>query len=156
MIDKRIIKLGEKIHKALKDLSVNKDYLANEYANGRIHHNLAGGCAVGSHFLVKELRRQYKIRAKFVVTWGHAFVEYNNHIIDITATQFGAKEKVLVVDKSDASVINDPVLHNYYFMRKRLDKKEINTWVNSQQPKSYKLTWLNENKAKFDFVYKEK
>lgn len=156
MIDKRIIKLGEKIHRGLKDLTVDKDYLANQWADGRIHHNLAGGCAVGSSLLVKELRRQYKIRANLIVTWGHAFVEYKNHVIDITATQFGAKEKVLVVDKSEPYKVSNPILQNYYFLRKRLDKKEINTWCNSQQPQCYKLTWLNENKAKIEFVYKGK
>ncbi|MCZ2222509.1 MAG: hypothetical protein LC122_02650 [Chitinophagales bacterium] len=66
--------------------------------------NLGGACVIGSAFMVKALQ---KINLNPIFNWGsfhsqnrhygHCWVNLNNHIIDVTATQFAELENIKVV-----------------------------------------------------------
>jgi hypothetical protein len=61
-------------------------------------------CAIASHLLYK-LAKKNNIKINFHVgkfkSYDHAFNSYDGKIIDITATQFGLKNKVYVIDSEN-------------------------------------------------------
>jgi len=57
--------------------------------------DLCGLCAIASAKLHKELKKQ-KIASEIHIGYGHVFLVVENHIVDVTATQFGLKEKVVI------------------------------------------------------------
>jgi hypothetical protein len=58
--------------------------------------DLAGMCYDASCFL-HTIAKAYGIETRIGAGVGHYFVVYNNMIIDVTATQFGIKEKVVII-----------------------------------------------------------
>lgn len=67
------------------------------------HDNLCGMCVICSYILYKKLKKAgYK--PYFVSTWGHAFIELDGYILDVTATQFNLA-RILIAPK-DSSVVN--------------------------------------------------
>jgi hypothetical protein len=74
--------------------------------------DLCGACGMSSHYLVSQARK-YKLYPTLAYGTfdgtGHCWVEYRNHIIDITATQFDVYDDVYVarigVDKRYAPEI---------------------------------------------------
>jgi len=57
------------------------------------HHNLCGWCAISAAQLFRELRRE-NILAELHYVSGHCFVVVDDHIVDVTATQFKKFEHV--------------------------------------------------------------
>ena len=56
-------------------------------------HNLCGWCAISAAQLFRELRRE-GIDAELHYVSGHCFVSVDDHIVDVTATQFSKFENV--------------------------------------------------------------
>jgi hypothetical protein len=67
-------------------------------ANGIDSHDLDGMCGISSVALILTLREN-GISATLHGRRNHWWVEIADSIIDITATQFGNKQRVLVIDK---------------------------------------------------------
>ena len=116
---KTIIQVAEKV----------RDSIAKELGDS-FPSGLGGDCAVSSYTLHKKLNR-LGFKSKFVQghyrMMEHCWVEIDNLIIDITATQFGIKEKVYITRTNDK---------NYQPTRKRFLKKEFKLWPNYQKPNS--------------------
>jgi hypothetical protein len=102
-------------------------------------------CAIGSSALVFTLS-EFKIRCRLVIgkfrQSDHCWVETRTHIIDITATQFGNYDKILIFHKSDL------IAMCLYKENKRLkpnpDPKHRfwQRWVKSQRPSVEKTEYL--------------
>ena len=56
-------------------------------------HNLCGWCAISAAQLFRELRRE-GIDAELHYVSGHCFVSVDDHIVDVTATQFTKFEQI--------------------------------------------------------------
>jgi len=91
-------------------------------------------CAISS-FLLNDILNDFDIESEFVIgeynCAPHAFNMINNHVVDITATQFGkAKPKVvfqhLLKTKYNVMLIGNEA------------KKQLNYWVEWQTPLFYK------------------
>lgn len=72
--------------------------------------DLMGACAISSYVLWKVLKKSgiesNFIQGDFEFEWNaHCWVEIENIIVDITATQFGYDRKVVFSDKSDVNYI---------------------------------------------------
>lgn len=84
----KVVKIAKKLRrKADRDTKIQSDY-------GK---TLGGACAIMSLYLWRYLHRQ-GIRCQVRWSDGHCFVTYGNKIVDITATQFGKKQKVYIAD----------------------------------------------------------
>lgn len=66
-------------------------------------HNLSGWCAISSAHLFRELRKA-KITAELHYVSGHCFVVVEDHVVDVTATQFGefTKTPILILHLKEA------------------------------------------------------
>jgi hypothetical protein len=147
MVNQTIISLGEKIHDALRTFAdvCDKDW---------IRPNLSGGCAVGSYLLVEELKSR-GITARLVVAETHCWIESEDYIYDITASQYTCPivrsmsdmdnvEKVRVIPKTndltgpyvEAIDVADPVawLNNTY-----------DGFPQGQRPKGYRIEWNDDS-----------
>ena len=145
-MEAKIVKLGEKIHDALVEM-VKKTNL--------FPLDLGGSCAVASFFLVQEMEARLGLKAELMVAPGHAFVEHRDRIYDITATQFGWHDKVLSVRRKDLNKLDNGSLIEYYSEGAVGDVDEINSdWPRCQRPASYRLTWLNQHKARVVYLRK--
>ena len=56
-------------------------------------HNLCGWCAISAAQLFRELRRE-NIPAELHYVSGHCFVVVDDHVVDVTATQFMKFEQI--------------------------------------------------------------
>lgn len=65
--------------------------------------DLAGMCYDASCFLYT-IAKAHGIDTKIGAGYRHYFIVYNNMIIDVTATQFGVKEKVVVMPIEEAMI----------------------------------------------------
>ena len=137
----RIVALGEKIHNALQE-HIKRD------GSTYIWKELAGGCAVGSWLLVDQLKKKHGMQATFVASSTHAFAEYGDFIYDVTATQFGVINKVLVTHKSEIHKLSSSWLKSAYTSDTRNGIKHVNEeWPEGQQPRNYRMIWNNQYKA---------
>lgn len=84
--------------------------------------NLCGMCAKASGYLFEQLK-EAGIPAKLALTSNHCFVLVDNHIVDITATQFG-REKVMVKELKD---------EDGHFWREPMIFEDIEVLVRYQQ-----------------------
>jgi hypothetical protein len=102
--------------------------------------NLAGACAIASYTLYKCLIK-LKYKPKFIVAEGcngaHCWLELDNYVIDLTATQFNmALPKVLITNKNYYFKAI-PELKSYYEVKvNRSAIKSTRTW-NQQSPIIY-------------------
>lgn len=89
-------------------------------------YNLWGACGSASYHLMR-LANISNIYPTFVggtfITdgndnskWGHCWIEYQNYVIDLTATQFGSYPNINVVPKND---------HHYSVFDFRSDNQDI-------------------------------
>jgi hypothetical protein len=70
---------------------------------------LGGRCHLASRVLYKEARKS-GLKVKMCTGWfendfsagGHCWIEFEGKIIDITATQFGIKDKIFITDVNDS------------------------------------------------------
>lgn len=78
---------------------------------GYWHDDMQGLCAICSYVLFKRLRK-HGYKPVLVVAWCHAYVELENYILDVTATQFSKHwKKVVITPKTDRRVQDA-----YYYM----------------------------------------
>lgn len=101
---------------------------------------LCGACAIGSYAFWRCLRAM-RYRATFVCHFdgasGHCWVEARNHIVDITATQFGGPEVAVFEVGQTPSWLANPLV---YYPGRRYENRRalgvVQTW-DSQSPVGY-------------------
>jgi hypothetical protein len=144
-MDNRLVILGEAIHNAMVDFFIDND--------AEWSRDLAGGCAVGSWFLQQEAKKRLGINIDFHCNGNHAWNEFDCHIYDVTATQYGAFDKVFVLHKNliDTAIANS--WHRaMYLDHERSSIEEINQdWPRGQRPNNFKIEWLGQFKAQITF-----
>jgi len=137
-MDLRIIALGKKIHRAMKESCL-------------WCHDLCGGCAVGSALLVSAAKEKLGINMRFCATTYHAWAEYRGVVYDITACQFDSVGEVLTLRKQSIQSDKEAwYVRNYYLNNDR--NKSIHhvnrTWWKEQRPCNFGLQWINQHKAR--------
>ncbi len=146
----KIIALGEKIHDAIKEYVAKNDESA-------ITDDLCGACAIGSHLLVKEINRKLGLEARFACAKGHAWVECQDRIYDLTATQFGYPGKIRVMSLKDVKAFAHKSdgknrrggYYHYLLEVYGYGLNEVNKeWPHHQRPDMYELKWINQHKAR--------
>jgi hypothetical protein len=72
------------------------DYVEYNRAKGiHVDPDLSGMCAIATSYLSQRFNEygvEYKIGIYDTSDFGHCFVVYDNHLIDLTATQFNTKQ----------------------------------------------------------------
>jgi hypothetical protein len=76
------------------------------------NEDLEGLCARASAILFSELRKR-NIYARICLAYDHCFVVYDNHIVDVTATQFNIQDKIFICKLSDLERISHPAHWEY-------------------------------------------
>ena len=89
--------IAKQVRKAFEEIAENeKEY---SYGNWKEFHNsLRGYCAAASVQLYYACKKK-GIKLKLIEGIGHAYNEFDDYIIDITATQFGRYPKVHIRKK---------------------------------------------------------
>lgn len=134
-----IVRLGEAVHDALK--AFVRDDPGNEH---EIFEDLEGGCAVGAAALVQAAHDFLGIRADFVATDEHCWVEHDGYVYDPTATQFDpSADRVVVLSAEQAKK-----RHQY---SRPVETRDIvvvdEEWPEGQRPKSFKVRWDDSGRA---------
>lgn len=92
----------EQVYATAHDIRLMLEYYAED---ADFSKDLSGLCAIASGELHARLKRN-GISSTIVlyegIGYGHCFVEVENHVVDITATQFGEREKVCVKPVEEA------------------------------------------------------
>lgn len=74
--------------------------------------DLTGLCAIASNHLYLQFKK-HNIKSKFVKGYyknnSHCWVEVDDKIIDITATQFNVKQKIFITNKNNKKYIKESV-----------------------------------------------
>lgn len=98
--------------------------------------DLHGACGICSMAL-KESIEKIIPEAKPIVVHGlfrkinwHCWVEINGSIIDVTATQFGVKEKVLITESQDERYNPNVLVHNF---------EHFHDWQQPYKPTPHKV-----------------
>ncbi len=86
----------QKIQKIKKIAHLVRKRIVKQNKNGMFPYDLCGLCAISSVELFIALRKA-GFRIQVVKADGHAYVTWKNYIIDITATQFGQKNRVCII-----------------------------------------------------------
>lgn len=125
-----LLQVGRKIRKDL-------DLFAKQSKYEIYPKSLCGACCVSAYQLVKVLK-EHNIKAKvhtgFNSYCGHAWVETEDYLIDLTYTQFNRKSpKILIVSKKE---------YRYKQMRKRWDfisvPRSFADWTRFESPRMWK------------------
>lgn len=107
-------------------------------------NNMQGACAIASYTLYRSLKKK-GYSADFVLAWnedayeGHAWIEINNYVIDLTYKQFNYifENDILIIKKEEYSR-NIPTINNFNIIYKnRKAIKEVKTWTKNQNPFNY-------------------
>ena len=101
--------------------------------NTKYPKNLMGLCAKASYALFDRLKH-YNIPCLFCGNSGHAFVVVNDHIIDITATQFGIKDKVFVKPITEVTEPFWKLEYTFKTYPEIYDYFVNSSWPNNQRP----------------------
>lgn len=62
--------------------------------------DMCGFCAVSSYIVFLYLSKR-GFKPKFMLADCHCWIEVDNHFVDLTATQFGFEEEILIKNKKD-------------------------------------------------------
>lgn len=103
--------MEEKIKLELVKINTIASDLRNKISNGSIKFAYSedfplGCCGVASRILESELKKEGFENVRYVNRWreekSHAWVEYKDYIIDITADQFSGEEneKIIIKEKN--------------------------------------------------------
>jgi hypothetical protein len=92
----RLLGLARKIRLALEKVAIENGY-----------NDDLGGLCYDATLILSEIASQSNIEVELAQGYGHWFVLYNDMIVDITATQFGVKEKVMVISTSEVHHIGN-------------------------------------------------
>ncbi len=99
----------EVVNAALKVREWAEEAAPGKYMNRK---TLCGMCAIASGELISLLTETVpdsKEKARVRVNRSHCYVTYDEYVIDVTATQFGVKERIMIChydDVPDTSVWN--------------------------------------------------
>lgn len=74
--------------------------------------NLGGWCVLASKTLFLALRARH-IPCELRFGSGHCYLVYGDYIVDVTATQFGVKDRVAVVKVEDEATTRNTFWQNY-------------------------------------------
>jgi hypothetical protein len=114
-----------------------EELLDTEMFNG-IYEDLCGACAICSVALCKSLKKfGYKpdlVNGMYEGYACHCWVELDGKIYDITATQFGLKDKVFITDVDDFNYLEKEYINNVEEFFKK--------WVGEQKPYKYRIEKL--------------
>jgi len=145
-METRLLSLGSKIHNALVECSRKE----NQFSD-----NLEGACAIASALFVKEAHRMFGIHLTFKATAEHAWTVYKDNVYDLTATQFGHKEKVFTMPYKHIETMKDCYMRNCYTHTESRTLDRINeVWPAHQRPINYRLNWINQHIARVVFLGK--
>jgi len=93
--DSKIVKIShlvrDEVEKYVISKNKNDEFGMPSYVDDE---DLTGACAIASYVLYRVLRK-LNVSAKFALGDNHCWVQCSDWVIDLTATQFGYKEKVL-------------------------------------------------------------
>lgn len=124
MFTKKDIKQFWKIRRQLERLSKLHSDIDSK--------DLQGGCLLGS-FLVHCYLIEKGYDSYLIIANGHAYVQVFDTVVDVTATQFGIKKKVWIVNKKEFVksincnwVLRQPIRYKKLkYLPKRLHKLEF-------------------------------
>ena len=136
---KMVNELGLKIRKGIIAACNKHPDLINQFDK----KNLCGACGLASYILKDTLNKRYDKYPDLVYgkyehagyLWHHCWVEYQNQIIDLTATQFKIFDEVYIVDNKN------PL---YRAELKNKDAMEFLSKWGGQDPKFYSYRWRND------------
>lgn len=114
--------------------------LVNELL-GKWDSNLAEMCGICSLKLFEELRKE-GLKPVFVVNQEHAYVLCNNHIVDVTATQFRKPYRRVEIRKADEK--NFDIRHWVIEEKLRSSRSirfHLNSWPDGQHPDNTEPYW---------------
>lgn len=130
----KIKKISQAVRKALFEPIILKYNFSYDYECT---------CAISS-FLLNDILNDFDIESQFVIGEynyaPHAFNKFYNHVVDITATQFGKKKPSVVIEPLSKT--------NYNILSVGKDAlKQLIAWPREQSPLSYKkeLTLIRKN-----------
>lgn len=122
----------------------------------RFGEDLGGCCAIASGILFEHLRKDFK-GIKIVMSeehggggCSHCFLVYKNYIIDVTATQFGHIETILIF-KDDKKKFDDSEWDYWYWYGRRKyfhDVKSLKKYQKRYNWPAEQLYWSNHYKNK--------
>jgi hypothetical protein len=139
-METNLLILGEAIHNALVECSLKE---------GQFSDNLEGACAIASSFFIKEAKRLLGMRISFMATVSHAWTSYKGNVYDITATQFGRKEKVFTSSYKSIQAMKDCWMRECYMKPRIVTLDRINNrWPSYQRPINYRLNWVSAHTAR--------
>jgi hypothetical protein len=99
--------------------------------------DLGGMCAIASYLIFDILKEnEYEptlVHAEINPIGGHCFILCNDYLIDVTATQFGEKEKVIVKKYSELEQ-KDFWKRNTFINSKKGIQSLVNGWGFQQDP----------------------
>lgn len=139
MIDKFLLLLAREARKEMENFAKDHQNIGDHIGDPK---DLNCQCAISSYFL-KLLGKRFGYNLTLVqgVAFerpyshtdndiNHCWIEYKDHIIDLTATQFNKKlKKVHVVNKKN---------ENYLPLRKSCSKDSFKDWPEDQSPFEFK------------------
>lgn len=90
----RVKKVAEQVRKAFEEVSRNEQPSKKD-------HDLCGYCCRASVHLFLAAKRHGIDGVKLVLGNGHVFNMFNDHIVDVTCTQFGIGNSVHIIPYSE-------------------------------------------------------
>ena len=120
-----ILNIGSIIHREIKlQLAVYQKIFK---------YNLKGACGLASITLFDKLKSKYNLNVIFgsYKKEPHCWLEYNNLIIDLTATQFNIKKEVYIAKYN----------HKYKAIAKVTSVKFFKLWNSFANPLNYLVIW---------------
>lgn len=128
MLDKQKIRtIAASVRDEMVDLQENYGDI------NRWDEDLGGMCAIASFTLCKALRKQKIDKVRFCASDRHCFVTVRDHIVDITASQFGEEPICILPSKREDLPYYWQPKHK---IRRLTDVHRIlKTWPLTQQPR---------------------
>jgi hypothetical protein len=122
----KVIKIAKKIRLAAEKNPLNGD-------------TLDCMCAICSYNILRLCEKQGITGVSVRVGSCHAFVMYRDYIIDVTATQFGVRKKIVCRKISSVRSSDWWWEYNLSYTSSRGFARHLNLWPCQQQPKNYSL-----------------
>jgi len=128
-IRKKILKIAYRVRRECENIQSNN--------SDCFPPDLGGLCAISSVKLHKELEKS-GIKTEIAITKTHCFLLFKGkYVIDITATQFGFKERVLIIPLSKILNIDFDNYNIKHLTNNRSDTRKYliqNRWADTNLP----------------------